>query len=47
MVLDVIATGKAGHAAREEGENALYKILTDLEWFRNYQFDKVSELLDK
>ena len=45
MVLDVIATGKAGHAAREEGENALYKILADLDWFRNYQFDKVSELL--
>lgn len=45
MVLDVIATGKAGHAAREEGENALYKILPDLEWFKTYQFDKVSELL--
>jgi acetylornithine deacetylase len=45
MVLDVIATGKAGHAARDEGENALYKILADLDWFRNYQFDKVSELL--
>ncbi len=45
MVLDVIANGKAGHAAREEGENALYKILSDLDWFKNYQFDKVSELL--
>jgi acetylornithine deacetylase len=45
MVLDVLATGKAGHAAREEGENALYKILPDLEWFRSYQFGKVSELL--
>ena len=47
MVLDVIATGKAGHAAREEGENALYKILSDLEWFKNYQFEKISELLGK
>ena len=47
IVLDVIATGKAGHAAREEGENALYKILADLDWFKNYQFDKVSDLLGK
>lgn len=45
MVLDVEASGVAGHAAREEGENALYKILTDIEWFKTYQFDKVSDLL--
>ena len=45
MVLDVEAIGKAGHAAREEGENALYKLLKDIEWFRNYQFEKVSPLL--
>lgn len=45
LVLDVKATGKAGHAAREEGENALYKILPDLEWFKTFQFDKVSDLL--
>ncbi len=45
LVLDVLATGKAGHAARSEGENALYKILSDLEWFKNYQFEKVSEIL--
>ena len=45
MVLDVVATGKAGHAAREEGESALYKILPDLDWFKTYQFEKVSELL--
>jgi len=45
MVLDVEATGIAGHAAREEGENALYKILPDIEWFKTYQFDKVSDLL--
>jgi acetylornithine deacetylase len=45
MVLDVEATGVAGHAAREEGENALYKILPDIEWFKSYQFDKVSDLL--
>lgn len=45
LVLDVMATGKAGHAAREEGENALYKALPDIEWFRNYHFEKVSPLL--
>jgi len=45
LVLDVTSTGKAGHAAREEGENALYKALTDIEWFRNYRFEKVSPLL--
>ncbi len=45
MVLDVEATGIAGHAARSEGENALYKILADLEWFKTYSFDKVSPLL--
>ena len=31
--------------AREEGENALYKALTDITWFRDYRFDKVSSLL--
>lgn len=45
LVLDVTATGRAGHAAREEGENALYKALGDIEWFRNYCFEKVSPLL--
>ncbi len=45
LVLDVTAKGKAGHAAREEGENALYKALPDIEWFRNYHFEKISPLL--
>jgi acetylornithine deacetylase len=35
MVLDCIANGKAGHAARNEGENAIYKALKDIEWFKN------------
>jgi acetylornithine deacetylase len=47
MVLDVLTTGRAGHAAREEGENALYKALADIDWFRNYQFEKISPLLGK
>jgi acetylornithine deacetylase len=45
MVLDCTAKGIAGHAAREEGENALYKAIDDINWVRNYQFPKVSELL--
>lgn len=45
MVLDVTAHGKAGHAARNEGENAIYKALEDIEWFRSYRFEKVSPLL--
>ena len=45
MVLDVIAQGRAGHAAREEGDNAIYRALNDLNWFRNYRFKKVSPLL--
>lgn len=45
LVLDVTCIGKAGHAAREEGENALYQALEDIHWFRNYRFPEVSELL--
>lgn len=45
MVLDCVAQGKAGHAARNEGENSIYKALKDIEWFQSYQFPKVSDLL--
>jgi acetylornithine deacetylase len=45
MVLDCTAKGKAGHAAREVGENALYKALDDIEKLRNFRFEKDSELL--
>ena len=45
MVLDCTATGRAGHAAREEGDNAIYKTVKDIEWFNTYKFDKVSDLL--
>lgn len=45
LVLDCTSYGKAGHAARNEGENAIYKALEDIEWFRAYQFPKVSDLL--
>ena len=45
LVLDCIVKGKSGHAARNEGENAIYKAFKDIEWFQNYQFTKVSETL--
>lgn len=45
MVLDCVVTGKSGHAAREEGENAIYKALTDIEWFKTYKFPRVSQRL--
>ena len=45
MVLDVTTHGKAGHAARDEGENAIYKALDDIQWFRNYRFPKESSFL--
>lgn len=45
LVLDGVARGRTGHAARSEGENALYKALDDIAWLRSYQFSKVSELL--
>jgi len=45
MVLDCIVTGQAGHAARNEGDNAIYKALPAIEWFKNYEFEKKSELL--
>lgn len=45
MVLDVTAHGKSGHAARNEGENAIYKAMKDMEWFRTYRFPKTSPLL--
>lgn len=45
MVLDCTAKGKSGHAARNEGINAIYEALPDIEWFRTYTFPKVSPLL--
>jgi len=47
MVVDGMAHGRAGHAARDEGENALYKALDDIQFIRNYDFEKVSPLLGK
>lgn len=45
IVLDCVSHGKSGHAARNEGENALYKAINDIEWFKTYEFEKASEML--
>ncbi len=45
MVIDCTARGKAGHAAREEGDNAIYKALRDIDWITKYQFPEVSPML--
>lgn len=47
MVIDCVAKGESGHAARGEGINAIYEALPDIEWFRTYQFEKESALLGK
>jgi acetylornithine deacetylase len=45
LVLDCTALGRAGHAARNEGDNAIYRALRDIDWLRTYQFPKVSASL--
>ncbi len=45
MVLDCVTHGVSGHAARNEGDNAIYKALKDIEWFRTHHFERVSPLL--
>lgn len=45
LVLDCVVKGRQGHAAREEGVNAIYEALNDIEWFRSFRFPKVSPTL--
>lgn len=45
LVLDCVARGKSGHAAREEGDNAIYKALKDIQWVTGYRFSKESPTL--
>jgi acetylornithine deacetylase len=45
LVLDCVAHGRSGHAARNEGENALYKALQDIKWMSSYAFPRSSDLL--
>ena len=47
LVLDAEAKGVSGHAARNEGENALYIALDDIQTLRSYSFEKVSPIMGK
>jgi len=47
MVIDAKSTGIPGHAARQEGTNAIYKAMQDIAWLRAFSFPKVSPLLNK
>lgn len=47
MVIDAVVRGKAGHAAREEGENAIYKALEDLNKIQSFEFERISDFLGK
>lgn len=45
MVLDCVSIGKAGHAARNEGINAITLAIKDIEWFNSHQFPEKSDFL--
>lgn len=45
MVIDVFSEGTSGHAARDVGDNAIYKAIEDIEWIRKFRFPKISETL--
>lgn len=45
MVIDAVAHGKAGHAARNEGDNAIYHAMKDIQWLSEWQFPKQTDLL--
>ena len=45
MVIDATAHGKAGHAARNEGDNAIYHAMQDILWLKEWKFPKQTDLL--
>ena len=45
MVIDAVAHGKAGHAARNEGDNAIYHAVDDIRWVSQWEFPKKTDLL--
>jgi acetylornithine deacetylase len=47
LVLDCEAKGTSGHAAHGIGDNAIYKAIEDIQWFQNFEFSKLSEMLGK
>lgn len=45
LVFDAVVKGTPGHVAHENNDQAIYKCVEVLDWFRTYTFDKVSETL--
>ena len=45
LVLDVVVKGTASHAAHNNPDNPIYKAMPVIEWFKTYQFEKISEVL--
>ncbi len=45
LVIDGLAKGVSGHAARNVGVNSIYEVMEDIEWFKNFQFEKESDYL--
>jgi acetylornithine deacetylase len=45
VVIDIQVLGTASHAAHLNLDNPIIKTIGILEWFKNYQFDKISEVL--
>lgn len=45
VVMDVTVKGKTGHAARNEGVNAIYEAIDVMNWFKTYQFERISDML--
>jgi len=45
LVLDVVVKGTASHAAHHNPDNPIYKAISVIDWFKTYQFEKISEVL--
>ncbi|RKT00586.1 M20 family metallo-hydrolase [Flavobacterium sp. 123] len=45
LVLDVIIKGTASHAAHNNPDNPIYNAIPVIEWFKNFQFERISEVL--
>ncbi|MDD2820279.1 MAG: M20 family metallo-hydrolase [Flavobacterium sp.] len=45
LVLDVIVKGTASHAAHNNPDNPIYNAMSVIEWFKTFQFEKISDVL--
>jgi acetylornithine deacetylase len=45
LVLDVVVKGTASHAAHNNPDNPIYNAMPVIEWFKTYQFEKISDVL--